>query len=76
MNEALKERMAYLRKPVGQKRGNLLKTVPKSPIAKPLMPSSPVLIVEDGAREDKSAHKRYLQLMKKSVRVFVQINRY
>lgn len=60
--------MAYLRKPVGKKRRNTQNKQAKFPIAKPLMPSSSVLVVEDS--EDKASHKRHLQLMKKESKSF------
>lgn len=61
--EALKERMAYLRKPDGQKRGKPRITLtPPTPV-RPLMPSSPVVLVSPG--EDRPSHERHLKLLKR-----------
>lgn len=75
--EALKERMAYLQKPDGQKRGKAqMNVTPSSPV-QPLMPSSPVVTVQ--LSEDRASHERHLKCLKRdseSVRTFAPTSRY
>lgn len=75
--EALKERMAYLQKPDGQKRGKAqMHVTPSSPV-QPLMPSSPVVTVQ--LSEDGASHERHLKCLKReseSVRTFAPTSRY
>ena len=61
--EALKERMAYLRKPDGHKRGKAQVTVAPSTRVRPLMPSSPVMTVPPS--EDRASHERHLKCLKR-----------
>jgi len=75
--EALKESMAYLRKPDGQKRGKAQMHVTSSTPVQPLMPTSPVVTVP--LSEDRASHERHLKCLKresKSVRTFAPTSRY
>ena len=60
--EALKERMAYLRKPDSQKRGKAQMHVTPSTPVRPLTPSSPVVTVP--LSEDRASHERHLKGLK------------
>ena len=75
--EALKESMAYLWKPDGQKRGKAQMHVTPSTPVQPLMPSSPVVTVP--LSEDRASHERHLKCLKReseSVRTFAPTSRY
>ena len=69
--EALKERMAYLRKPDGQKRGkeNSIHT-PPSKSACPKMPASPCVVLVNS--EDRAAHDRHVKALQRECRGFRQ----
>lgn len=74
--EALKEHMAYLQKPNGQKQGKAqMHVTPSSPV-QPLMPSS-VMTVQ--LSEDRASHERHLKCLKReseNVRTFAPTSRY
>jgi hypothetical protein len=65
--EAFKERMAYLRKPDGEKRGKGKATPTPSKPAPPLMPSSPVVLEPPG--EDRASHERHLKCLKRECKM-------
>ena len=64
--------MAYLRKPIGQKRGKeskdgaTLEKPPKAPI-QPQMPSPPVAFAAPCA-EDKASHERHIKMLQRECR--------
>ena len=63
--EGLKERMAYLRKPDGLKRGKENKDgTPQKPKSR-MMPASPVVLSDS---EDRAAHDRHVKSLQRECR--------